>query len=154
MPGKFTASFAQRMNECCQLEVTEFNREIEKLEPGCVYIANGDYHMRIANPKDQLKALRDDGELVNRHKPSVDVLFSSIGRVASDNVVGVLLTGMGSDGAQGLLEMHQAGAITIAQDEKSSVVWGMPKSAVEIGAASEVLALNEISSQLIAYSCE
>lgn len=149
MPGGFTHSYAKRLDQCCALTVKEFDAEREKLESDHVYIANGDYHMATLVKNDQLYATRRDTDPVNRHKPAVDVLFQSIAECAGNRAIGILLTGMGIDGASGLGNMRNSGAITIAQDEKSSVVWGMPRVAIEQQAASEVLALNNIGPELL-----
>ncbi len=149
MPGGFTHSYAKRLNQCCALTVKEFDAEQEKLENDHVYIANGDYHMAIHSNNGQLYATRRDTEPVNRHKPAVDVLFQSIAESAGNRAIGILLTGMGIDGASGLGTMRNRGALTIAQDEKSAVVWGMPRVAIEQQAASQVLALNQIGPELV-----
>lgn len=149
MPGGFTASFAKRLNSMCKLTVKEFIDPKEPLQANHVYIANGDMHMTVIKRNNVYHLNQNDSAPVNRHKPSVDVLFNSVAEVTENNSIGVLLTGMGIDGANGLKKMLTNGATTIAQDENSSVVWGMPRVAVENGAASDVLPLGEIGKFLI-----
>lgn len=145
MPGGFTRSFAERLESICSLHVMEAE-ENQILEPGHVYVANGYYHLEVAKSGLHYKVRLSDTEPLNRHKPSVDVLFSSVlHQVPPKKVVAVLLTGMGEDGARAMLELKNAGAMTIAQDEKSSVVWGMPGKAVKLGAATRVQSLSEIT---------
>ena len=151
MPASFTAAYAERLNRSCELTVEEFNQQQQRLQPGHVYVAHGDYHMRIEKQGADYCAIRDDGDRVNRHKPAVDVLFNSIASCAGHRAVGVLLTGMGIDGAHGLGQLRATGAATIAQDQQSSVVWGMPRTAVEQDAASQVLPLDQIAGQLIKH---
>ena len=147
MPEKFTALFAQRLNSICQLEVKEAESG-DRLIPGRVLIAPGGYHLEIQRSGAQYVAKVSRGPAVNRHCPSVDVLFRSAAQAAGRNVTGIIMTGMGDDGARGLLEMRNAGARTIAQDEASCVVFGMPKEAINIGAAKEILSLEKISAVL------
>lgn len=149
MPGGFTRSFAERLDRLCQIRVKEAE-EGERVLPGHAYIAPGDAHLRLARSGANYVARLDDGPPVNRHRPSVDVLFHSAATQAGRNAIGVLLTGMGKDGAAGLLEMRQAGAPTIAQDEASCVVFGMPREAIALGGAAEVVALEEIAPRLMA----
>ncbi|WP_373183577.1 chemotaxis response regulator protein-glutamate methylesterase [Halomonas campaniensis] len=149
MPGGFTRSFAERLDRLCQIRVKEAE-EGERVLPGHAYIAPGDAHLRLARSGANYVARLDDGPPVNRHRPSVDVLFHSAATQAGRNAVGVLLTGMGKDGAAGLLEMRQAGAPTIAQDEASCVVFGMPREAIALGGAAEVVTLDEIAPRLMA----
>ncbi|WP_444989042.1 protein-glutamate methylesterase/protein-glutamine glutaminase [Halomonas mongoliensis] len=149
MPGGFTRSFAERLDRLCQIRVKEAE-EGERVLPGHAYIAPGDAHLTLARSGANYVARLDQGPPVNRHRPSVDVLFRSAAAQAGRNAVGVLLTGMGKDGAAGLLEMRQAGAPTIAQDEASCVVFGMPREAIALGAASEVLSLEQIAPRLLA----
>lgn len=151
MPGGFTASFAKRLNTLSKLTVKEFDMERCALEANTVYIANGEKHMTLIQRDNKYSLIQDDSAAVNRHKPSVDVLFNSAETAAGDKSIGIILTGMGIDGAQGLKNLQDSGAFTIAQDEASSVVWGMPRVAIEKGAASEVLALNKIGERLINY---
>lgn len=148
MPGGFTKSFAERLNSICPLTVVEAE-DNQTLEMNHVYVANGYYHLELAKSGPYYKTHLLDNEPVNRHKPAVDVLFrSAIKNVPSEKVIAILLTGMGDDGAEALLELKQTGALTIAQDEKSSVVWGMPGKAVKYGAATKVFSLLEIAAFL------
>jgi two-component system chemotaxis response regulator CheB len=148
MPEGFTASFAARMNSLCAIEVRE-GRDGDRVGTGVALIAPGNRHMLLERSGAQLQVRLRDGPPVHHQRPSVDVLFNSVARVGGRNAVGVLLTGMGSDGATGLLAMRQAGAHTIAQDEKTSVVFGMPKEAIRLGAAAEVLPLDRIADALL-----
>ncbi|MGE4531812.1 MAG: chemotaxis response regulator protein-glutamate methylesterase [Acidithiobacillus sp.] len=147
MPEKFTAAFAARLNTISALEVREA-RDGDRVLPGRALIAPGGKHMRLIRSGAQFAVQVFDGPLVKYHRPSVDVLFRSVAQVAGRNAWGVIMTGMGDDGAQGLLEMHQAGARTIAQDESSCVVFGMPKEAIKLGGVDEVVALTHIASWL------
>ncbi|MDR7927805.1 chemotaxis response regulator protein-glutamate methylesterase [Acidithiobacillus thiooxidans] len=147
MPEKFTAAFAARLNTISALEVREA-RDGDRVLPGRALIAPGGKHMRLIRSGAQFAVQVFDGPLVKHHRPSVDVLFRSVAQVAGRNAWGVIMTGMGDDGAQGLLEMHQAGACTIAQDESSCVVFGMPKEAIKLGGVDEVVALTHIASRL------
>ncbi|MFG6158705.1 chemotaxis response regulator protein-glutamate methylesterase [Halomonas sp. 1390] len=151
MPGGFTRSFAERLDRLCQISVKEAV-DGERILPGHAYIAPGDAHLKLARSGANYVARLDDGPPVNRHRPSVDVLFHSAAGQAGRNAIGVLLTGMGKDGAAGLLEMRQAGAATLAQDEASCVVYGMPREAVALGAAAEVLPLEEIAPRLLSLA--
>jgi len=148
MPEQFTKSFAERLNETCKVTVKEAHNG-DSVIRGNVLIAPGNYHTILKRSGARYYVEVKQGPLVNRHRPSVDVLFRSIARYAGRNAVGVILTGMGDDGARGLLEMKEAGAHTIAQDEKSSVVFGMPKEAIDLQAADQVLPLDNIASHLI-----
>ena len=148
MPAGFTTSFAKRLDELLPYDVKEFTGINETLKPGTVYLANGAQHMEVKLDLGVLKASCLDSAPVNRHKPSVDVLFKSISKCVGKRAIGVLLTGMGMDGAQGLLDMKEAGARTIVQDEQSSVVWGMPRVAVEKGAAESILPLQKIGIEI------
>jgi len=143
IPKAFSGPFAQRMNACCQLTVYEA-QDGQHILPGHAYIAPGDRHLLVLRDGARYICKLDDGPPVNRHKPSVDVLFRSVAQNAGRNAIGILLTGMGKDGARGMKEMREAGSPTIAQDEETSVVWGMPGEAVSIGAAESVLPLPEI----------
>lgn len=145
MPGGFTTSFARRLNQCCHLTIQELGKGKIVLKPNNVYIANGDHHMMVRKRGDSYLAHQSDTQPVNRHKPSVDVLFESVANAAGRKAIGIILTGMGQDGSLGLLKMKQAGAFTIGQDKKSCVVWGMPKAAEDAGATRQVLPLNKIS---------
>ncbi len=148
MPENFTRTFAERLDRECQLKVKEASHN-ERVLPGHVYIAPGNLHLEIARSGANYMTRLLDTPLVNRHRPSVDVLFHSAAQVAGANAVGVILTGMGRDGAAGLLEMRQAGAFTLAQDEASCVVFGMPKEAIALGAAVEVLPLVDLPGRVI-----
>ncbi|MFA5494251.1 MAG: chemotaxis response regulator protein-glutamate methylesterase [Porticoccaceae bacterium] len=148
MPGGFTRSFAARLDRTCRISVKEAEAG-ERILPGHAYIAPGDAHLALARSGANYVVHLDDGPPVNRHRPSVDVLFHSAARHAGSNAVGVLLTGMGKDGAAGLLAMRRAGAPTIAQDEASCVVFGMPREAIALGGASEVVALDEIAPRVM-----
>jgi two-component system chemotaxis response regulator CheB len=147
IPKAFSTPFARRMNACCQLTVYEAE-DGQQILPGHVYIAPGDRHLLLVRDGARYVCRLDDGQPVNRHKPSVDVLFRSVAQQAGRNAIGVILTGMGKDGALGLKEMRDAGCPTIAQDEATSVVWGMPHEAVVLGAAAHVLGLHEIPARL------
>jgi two-component system chemotaxis response regulator CheB len=149
MPEKFTALFAQRLNEICEMEVQEA-RDGQRVIAGLVLIAPGGKHMSVKRNGAQYLVEVRDGPPVNRHRPSVDVLFRSVAKCAGRNALGVIMTGMGDDGARGLLEMREAGAQTVAQDEDSCVVFGMPKEAIKLGAAERVLPLSRIPEALVA----
>ncbi|MCW3785132.1 protein-glutamate methylesterase/protein-glutamine glutaminase [Plebeiibacterium sediminum] len=148
MPEGFTKSFANSLNNICDLEVKEAENG-DKLYQGRVLIAAGNYHMLLKRVGKEYFVEVKEGPLVNRHRPSVDVLFRSASRYAGKNAIGILLTGMGNDGAKGLLELKESGANTIAQDEQSSVVYGMPKEAAKLGAANHILSLDQIAPYLI-----
>lgn len=150
MPEKFTAMFAQRLNSICQVEVREAQNG-DRVIPGRALIAPGGRHMMLKRSGAQYVVEVVDGPLVNRHKPSVDVLFRSVARFAGANALGIIMTGMGDDGARGLKEMHDAGAKTIAQDEASCVVFGMPKEAIKLGGADQVISLEQIPGAIVAY---
>ncbi len=132
MPGGFTRSFAERLDKLCRITVKEAE-DGERVLPGHAYIAPGDQHLELARSGANYVARLNDGPPVNRHRPSVDVLFDSAARHAGRNAIGVLLTGMGKDGAKGLVTMREAGAVTLAQDEASCVVFGMPREAIALG---------------------
>lgn len=150
MPAGFTRSFVQRLDSLCAVQVHEAEHG-QRVLPGHVYLAPGGIaHMKLARSGANYVIELEDSEPVNRHRPAVDVLFRSAAEVAGKNTVGVLLTGMGKDGAQGLLAMKQAGAVTFAQDEATSVVFGMPREALMVGAADEAVPLGEISAKLLA----
>lgn len=151
MPEKFTAAFAKRLDELCDVDVKEAETG-DRLTPGRVLIAPGGHHLEIQRSGAQYIAKVFRGPNVNRHCPSVDVLFRSAARAAGRNVTGIIMTGMGDDGARGLLEMRQAGARTIAQDEASCVVFGMPKEAILMGAAKDILSLNQLPAVLEGYA--
>ncbi len=143
IPPAFSAPFAARVNRASAMAVCEA-ADGQQIVPGHVYIAPGDRHLLVVRSGARYLCSLSDGPPVSRHKPSVDVLFRSVAQNCGPNAVGVLLTGMGADGAEGLLEMRDAGAETIAQDEASSVVWGMPGAAVKLGAAAHVAPLEQI----------
>ncbi|MFL5351749.1 chemotaxis response regulator protein-glutamate methylesterase [Archangium sp.] len=143
MPEQFTSAFAKRLNQLCRIEVKEAEQG-DAVRQGRALIAPGNRHLRVRRTGGHYQVEVLDGGRVSGHKPSVDVLFQSVARAAGENAVGVLLTGMGDDGADGLLVMKQAGAATIAQDEASCVVFGMPRAAIERGAVDEVLPLGAI----------
>jgi len=149
MPPGFTRSFAERLNKLCQITVKEAE-DGERVLPGHAYIAPGDRHMELVRSGANYQVKLNDGPPVNRHRPSVDVLFRSVAKFAGRNAVGVILTGMGNDGAAGMLEMHQAGAYTLAQNEASCVVFGMPREAIATGGVNEVVDLSQISQRMLA----
>jgi two-component system chemotaxis response regulator CheB len=153
IPKLFSGAFARRMDSVCQLSVCEAEDRQQVLR-GHAYIAPGDKHLRLVRDGARYVCRLDEGPPVNRHKPSVDVLFRSVAQEAGRNAIGVILTGMGKDGAVGLKEMRDAGSRTIAQDEATSIVWGMPGEAVAVGAAADVLPLGEIYSRVLALSDE
>lgn len=144
MPEHFTTSFARRLDELCQVTVKEAE-DGDSVIPGRVLLAPGNRHMLLQRSGARYYVQIKDGPLVCRHRPSVDVLFRSAARYAGKNAVGVIMTGMGDDGAKGLREMKEAGAKTIAQDEKSCVVFGMPKVAIELGGVDQVVPLHKIA---------
>lgn len=150
MPEGFTKSFANSLNNICNLEVKEAEHG-DKLYQGRVLVAPGNKHMLLKRVGKEYMVDVKEGPLVNRHRPAVDVLFRSTARYAGNNAIGILLTGMGNDGAKGLLELKESGAHTIAQDEASSIVFGMPKEAIKLNAADKILALDKISSYLLSY---
>jgi len=147
MPPGFTQRYAERLDRSCRITVREA-RDGEPVLPGHAYVAPGDHHLRVARSGSDYLVRVGQDEPVNRHRPSVDVLFSSAAKHAGRNAIGVLLTGMGKDGARALLEMRQAGAWTIAQDEASCIVFGMPREAIALGAAQEVLPLDRIAGSI------
>ncbi|MDW8846445.1 chemotaxis response regulator protein-glutamate methylesterase [Erwinia sp. MMLR14_017] len=148
MPPGFTRSFAERLNKLCQITVKEAE-DGERILPGHAYIAPGAMHLELVRSGANYQVKLNKGPPVNRHKPSVDVLFKSVAQHAGRNAVGVILTGMGNDGAAGLLAMNKAGAWTIAQNEASCVVFGMPREAIALGGASEVVDLHQISQHML-----
>ena len=150
MPAGFTRSFAERLNGLCRIVVSEAVHG-ERILPGHAYIAPGGFHLSLTRSGANYVAQVDLEPPVNRHRPSVDVLFDSAAKYAGKNAVGVILTGMGRDGAEGLLRMRQAGAYTLAQDEASCVVFGMPREAIALGAANETVALQDMSQRVLAY---
>ena len=151
MPEHFTRSYAQRLNSLCAIEVKEAE-DGDSVNPGRALIAPGNRHMLLRRSGAKYYVEVKDGPLVHHQRPSVEVLFNSAARYAGANSIGVILTGMGKDGAQGLLEMKKGGAVTIAQDQQSCVVFGMPKEAIELGAADMILPLNRIAQNIISRS--
>nr|WP_250809060.1 chemotaxis response regulator protein-glutamate methylesterase [Neorhizobium tomejilense] len=149
MPEKFTAAFAKRLNSLCEVEVKEA-ADGDPVLRGHVLIAPGDKHMLLERRGARYEVSIRSGPLVSRHRPSVDVLFRSAARSAGGNAMGVIMTGMGDDGARGMNEMHQAGAYTVAQDEASSVVFGMPKEAIAHGGVDKVVSLDQIAREILA----
>lgn len=148
MPEVFTTQFAKRLDESCRISVAEAKNG-DRILPGQALIAPGDKHMSIIRSGAQYHTKIQNGPLVNRHKPSVDVLFRSAAKFAGNNSIGVLMTGMGDDGARGLLEMKENGSHTIAQDEKSCVVFGMPREAILRNAHTQILPLDQIAAQVL-----
>jgi two-component system chemotaxis response regulator CheB len=151
MPEKFTAAFARRLDGLCRVEVKEAE-DGDTVLRGRVLIAPGDKHTMLQRSGARYYVSVKDGPLVSRHRPSVDVLFRSAARFAGANAVGIIMTGMGDDGAHGLAEMRQAGAFTVAQDEATSVVFGMPKEAIELGAVERVLPLDLLAAEIMRAS--
>ena len=148
MPAGFTAAFAKRLDSVCQIRVKEAE-DGEQVLPGCAYIAPGARHMLLQRSGLRYHIAIKDGPPVSRHRPSVDVLFRSAAQYAGSNALGVIMTGMGDDGARGLLEMRKLGASTRAQDENSCVVFGMPKEAIACGAAEKVVSLHQIPREIM-----
>jgi len=151
IPEVFSGPFARRMDSVSPMTVCEA-QDGQQILPGHAYIAPGNRHLLVAHDGARHMCRLHDGPPVNRHRPSVDVLFCSVAQHAGHNAIGVLLTGMGSDGAHGLKEMHDAGATTVVQDEKTSVVWGMPGQAVKLGGADAVLPLGDIAPTILKLS--
>ncbi len=149
IPSTFSQPFAKRMNACSQMTVSEA-KPGEQVKQGHVYIAPGDKHLLVSPKGSKYVIELSDGPEVNHHRPSVDVLFRSVAQSVGKNAIGIILTGMGDDGAIGLKEIKESGAPTIAQDEESSIVWGMPGAAVQMKAAKFVLPLGRISSKMMA----
>jgi two-component system chemotaxis response regulator CheB len=148
MPAMFTHAFAQRLNQDCRVEVVEA-QDGDVVANGRALIAPGNRHMAICRAGNQYVVKLSDGPLVSRHRPSVDVLFRSVAEAAGPNAMGVIMTGMGNDGAHGLLSMKAAGALTIAQDEASSIVFGMPREAIILGAAARVVPLDQVAGNIL-----
>ncbi|ATC96096.1 protein-glutamate methylesterase/protein-glutamine glutaminase [Pseudoalteromonas tunicata] len=148
IPPVFSASFAERMDRISKMNVKEAE-DGDVLQVGCVYIAPGDYHLRIEKLGARFVCRLDQGPAINRHRPAVDALFDSIVEIAAKRTIAIVLTGMGADGAKGLLNLKQAGAKTFAQDEKTSVVWGMPRAAMELGAADKAVPLEQVADVLM-----
>jgi two-component system, chemotaxis family, protein-glutamate methylesterase/glutaminase len=149
MPPQFTAAFAARLNSICEIEVREA-ADNDRVVPGCALIAPGGKHMLLVRSGAQYHVEVKDGPPVNRHRPSVDVLFRSVAKSAGKNALGVIMTGMGDDGARGLKEMRDAGAHTVAQDESTCVVFGMPKEAIRLEAAERIEPLDHIARLILA----
>lgn len=148
MPANFTTSFAERLDSLCQITVKEA-KDGDSVTPGTALLAPGNYHMVMRRSGARYYVNIKSGPLVCYQRPAVDVLFNSVAVYGGANGIGVILTGMGKDGAQGMLKMKEAGAQTIAQDEKSCVVFGMPKEAIDIGAVDKVVPLNDVASQVM-----
>jgi len=148
MPPRFTAAFAQRLDRECAMTISEALHN-EVVEPGHVYIAPGSHHLELAYTGGRYRCCLGDGPRVSGHRPSVDVLFRSVARVAGRIAIGAILTGMGKDGAQGLLELRQAGGITLGQDEASSLVYGMPRVAFELGAVMRQYSLAHMADAIL-----
>ena len=151
MPEHFTAAFAKRLNGLCAIEVKEAV-DGDVVQPGRALIAPGSRHLLLQRTGSRYHVAVKEGPLVSRHRPSVDVLFRSAAQCAGANAIGIIMTGMGDDGATGLLEMRKAGAITVAQDEDSCVVFGMPKEAIERGAAAKVVPLGHIHVEIMRFA--
>jgi two-component system chemotaxis response regulator CheB len=151
LPAKFTATFAERLNGLCAMEVREA-RNGEALEPGTALIAPGNQHMTVRSHGLRNSVHVSGGPRIFHHRPSIDVLFHSVASNVGSNAIGVIMTGMGSDGARGLLAMRQAGARTCAQDEESCVIFGMPKEAIRIGAAEATVPLDQIPTHILTVS--
>ena len=149
MPPGFTRSFAERLNALCRMHVKEAEHG-ERVPPGHVYVAPGGRHLAVGRSGANYLIELDDGPPVNRHRPSVEVLFNSVARHAGRNAIGIMLTGMGRDGADAMKTLRDAGAFNIAQDEATCVVYGMPREAVAAGAVHEVLPLQRIAAQVLA----
>lgn len=148
MPEAFTAAFAQRLDSVCQLTVKEAENN-DRVMPGLVLIAPGGKHLLLRRSGAQYRVEVKDGPLVTRHRPSVNVLFRSVATAAGKNAIGIIMTGMGDDGAKGLKELHETGALTIAQDEESCVVYGMPKEAVKVGGVDAELPLEQLPELIV-----
>lgn len=152
MPERFTKSFAARLNSVSEVRVSEAKQN-DRLAPGHAYLAPGDQHLTIAWRDGELICNLDNGPAVSGHRPSVDVLFHSVAEVAGPRAIGVILTGMGKDGAVGLKAMREHGALTLGQNQETSIIYGMPQSAMKIGAVQHELALPEIPKRILSY-CE
>jgi two-component system, chemotaxis family, protein-glutamate methylesterase/glutaminase len=148
MPANFTAAFAERLDNLCAIAVREA-RDRDSVSPGLALIAPGNFHMILRRRGDCHYVEVRTGPMVHHQRPAVDILFKSTARYAGENAIGVIMTGMGADGAEGLLEMKKAGASTIAQDEKSCVVFGMPKEAIKAGAVDRILPLERIALEIV-----
>jgi two-component system chemotaxis response regulator CheB len=150
MPAGFTAAFAKRLDQLCRIEVKEAESG-DRVVPGLALIAPGNRHMLLQRSGAQYVVEVRDGPLVSRHRPSVDVLFRSAARAAGKNALGLIMTGMGDDGAHGLLEMRAAGAATLGQDEASCIVYGMPKEAMKLGAVQRELPLQHLAQEIARF---
>ncbi|MFA6189513.1 MAG: chemotaxis response regulator protein-glutamate methylesterase [Sulfuricurvum sp.] len=150
MPANFTGPFAERLNSLCAMEVREA-RNGDSITPGLVLIAPGDYHMVVRRSGARYYVEIGSGDKVAGHRPSADVLLNSVAKIAGSNAIGVILTGMGGDGARGLLAMRNAGAKTMGQDESSCIVYGMPKVAYELGAVEKQLPLHKIANGILEF---
>ncbi len=148
IPAAFSTPFAKRMDGCSAMTVYEA-KDGQQILPGNVYIAPGSHHLLVERSGSRYVCRLNDGPAVNRHKPSVDVMFRSVSQNVGANAIGAMLTGMGDDGARGMKEMHDMGSPTIAQDEKTSVVWGMPGAAVKHGGVDDILPLEQIAEKLL-----
>ncbi|HXK62712.1 MAG TPA: CheB methylesterase domain-containing protein, partial [Acidobacteriota bacterium] len=153
MSEHFTATFAERLNEFCPMEVREA-RDGDRLLPGLALVAPGNRHLLIQQDGGGYIVRVKEGAMVHHQRPSVDVLFYSVASAAGANAIGVLLTGMGADGAKGLLAIREVGGITVAQDEETCVVFGMPKEAIKLGAAMEIAPLWKIAPSILSYLTE
>jgi two-component system chemotaxis response regulator CheB len=151
MPPGFTAAFARRLDSLCRVSVTEAV-DGKTLGQGEVVVAPGDHHILLSRVAREYRVNVSDGPSVNRHRPSVDVLFRSAVSAAGHNALGIILTGMGDDGARCLGELRASGAVTLAQDEASSVVYGMPREAVRLGSAQHTMALDQMPSAIMAFA--
>lgn len=150
MPEKFTAAFANRLNGICDIEVRE-GKDKDRVLPGVALIAPGGKHMTLKRSGAQYIVEVKDGPLVNRHRPSVDVLFRSVAKFAGKNALGIIMTGMGDDGAHGLVEMREVGSKTLGQNEETSIVYGMPKEAFKLGAVEEEVNLEDIAARIVKF---
>jgi len=150
MPQMFTKSFADRLNSLCAIEIREA-KDGDSIIPGLALIAPGNYHMQLRRNGARYFVSTNQEPPVRRHRPSVEVLFESVAKYAGSNAIGVIMTGMGDDGAAGLLKMRESGAETIAQDEESCVVFGMPKEAIKLGAAKEIVSLHKITPAILSH---
>jgi len=149
MPPQFTQTFAERLNAHCQISVRQA-QDGDAVEPGLALISPGGKHMLVRRMQNKYIVNVVDGPPVNRHRPSVDVLFRSVAQCAGTSATGLIMTGMGDDGAAGMKEMEQAGAYTVAQDEQSCVVFGMPKVAIELGGVKQILPLDRMHEAIVA----
>jgi two-component system chemotaxis response regulator CheB len=150
MPEQFTTTFARRLNQICEMEVREA-QDNDHIVPGVALIAPGNRHMILQQSGARYLVRIKNGPAVNHQRPSVDVLFQSVARSVGSSAIGVLLTGMGADGAKGLLAMHEKGAYTLAQDEETSVIFGMPKEAIRLGAVDDVAPIQDIPRAIVRF---